>query len=202
MQPAGSTQCVMAHSNVRPARVVVPDGRVSVSEGAAVLPEMHHMRQGGEGVKKAIAVILMVVVLHVTACAPEAPTPTPTPEPRATPVWVLATKPEHLAGIWYNPSGELWGMGPWYRFEADGTVQIGRTLEALQEHPFTEGRFWFEGGVYYEEGQMCVPIGSYRVHLDIEEGTAVGLRFEEIDDRDYSCSERLQSRRAKFARVD
>jgi hypothetical protein len=49
---------------------------------------------------KAPAVLVMVLLSLVAACAPAAPTPTRTPEPNPTPVEALATKPEHLAGIW------------------------------------------------------------------------------------------------------
>jgi hypothetical protein len=159
------------------------------------------VEQGGEVVKRAIAVIVFVVLHLVAACAPAAPAPTRTPEPTATPVEVLATKSEHLAGLWFNPAGAS-GRGLYYRFEAHGTVSWAYTLEDLRENPKVEGRFWFEGGIYYEEGQICVPIGSYRVYLDIDEGRAVGLRFEEIDDSDRSCYERSYERRVKYVRVD
>ncbi|UCC75880.1 MAG: WD40 repeat domain-containing protein, partial [Anaerolineales bacterium] len=108
---------------------------------------------------------------------PSAPALAGAPQPTPTPVEILVTKPEHLAGIWFNPIGERWGQGPYYRFDADRTVKRGFTLEALQENPFIEGRFWFEDGVYYEEGQVCSPVGSYRVYLESEGGRAVGLRF-------------------------
>ena len=159
-------------------------------------------RHGGDVMKKAIAVLLMVVLHLVTACAPAAPTPTRTPEPTATPIEVLATKPEHLEGIWLNRTSPYAGPPRYYRFEADGTVKSGESLEELQENPFIDGRFWFEGGVYYEEGQYCVPIGSYRAYLNIEEGRAVALRFEEIDDSDPSCFERSWPRQGEFVRVD
>jgi hypothetical protein len=161
------------------------------------------VQQGGEGVKKAVAITVILVLHLVAACAPAAPTPTPTPDPTPTPIEVLATKPEHLAGTWFNPAGApAQGRGLYYRFAADGTISWAYTLQGLQENPKTEARFWFEGGVYYEEGQICVPIGSYRVHLEINEGRAVGLRFEEIDDSDRSCYERNWERRVKYVRVD
>jgi hypothetical protein len=152
--------------------------------------------------EKAASVFVMAVLTLVAACAPAAPTPTPTPEPMPTPVEVLATKPEHLAGTWLNPLGEHWGLGgPYYQFDADGTIRRAETKEGLQS-PFVAGSFWFEGGVYYEEGFVCEPIGTYRVYLDIAEGRAVGLRFEEIDDRDGNCWERSRVRSARFTRVD
>jgi hypothetical protein len=83
----------------------------------------------------------------------------------------------------------------------DGTIGSALTLEELEQAPWDEGRFWFEDGVYYEEGQICAPIGSYWVFLRTEGSRAVGLRFEEIDDSDRSCYERKQSRH-RFERVD
>jgi hypothetical protein len=93
-------------------------------------------------------------------------------------------------------------MKSYYRFEADGTLKGGDTPEELQENPLLEGRFWFEGGIYYEESQLCLSIGSYRVYLYIEEGRAVALRFDEIDDRDPVCWERKRSRLTRLLRVD
>jgi hypothetical protein len=151
-------------------------------------------------VRRATVVVAIAMLSVVTACTTAAPTPTPEPTP--TPVEILATKPEHLAGLWFNSLGERWGKGPYYRFEADGTVKRASTLEDLQENPFIEGKFWFEDGVYYEEGQMCFPIASYRVYLRSEGGRAVGLRFEEIDDSDEKCQERSLPRRAPFVRMD
>jgi hypothetical protein len=88
----------------------------------------------------------------------------------------------------------------YYRFEADGTIRGGDSLEERQESPLIEG--WFEGGVYYEESQLCLPIGSYRAYLYIEEGKAVGLRFEEVDDNDPDCWKHSRSKMVKFVRVD
>ena len=157
---------------------------------------------GEEMVKRAAAILVMVASM-ATACAPSAPTMTPTPEPTPTPVWVLATKPEHLSGIWYNPYyAQVTGRGAYYRFEPEGTIYWAYTLEDLQETPDVQARFWFEDGVYYEEGYICVPIGSYRAWLDIEDGRAIGLRFEEIDDSDRSCDERSREKAVKYVRVD
>ena len=151
--------------------------------------------------KKAIAVMVIVVLHLVAACAPAAPTPTPTPEPRPTPVEVLATKPEHLAGLWLAPPTLLGDHASLYfRFEADGTVKWDATSENLDQNPWHEGRFWFEQGVYYEDSLGCV--GSYHAYLEIEGGRAVGLRFEEIEDRHPHCQERRMSRLVKFERVD
>ena len=150
--------------------------------------------------KRAIAVSVMAVFSLAAACAPSVPTPTPTPEPRPTPVEVLATKPEHLEGIWFNPAlPHPKGQGFYYRFEADGTIYYGYTLEDLREIPLLEARFWFEEGVYYEEG-ACESIGSYRVYLHIEEGRAVRLRFEEIGD--WSCYSRPLEMKVPYVRVD
>jgi hypothetical protein len=157
------------------------------------------MQQGGEPVKKATAVFVMLVLSLAAACAPTAPTPTPTREPTPAPVEVLATKPEHLAGIW-AVEAQLGGRGfRHYRFEADGTISYQRVYEDFQ---LFGGRFWFEDGVYYEESEDCFPIGSYRAYLEIEGGRAVRLRFEVIDDWDQSCTERRLWRTAPYRRVD
>jgi hypothetical protein len=94
------------------------------------------------------------------------------------------------------------GLGPYYRFQADGTIWSAGTREDLRDNPWAEGAFWFDDGTYYEEGQICEPIGIYRVFLQVQETRAIGLRFEEIDDSDRSCHERRYSRQTVFARVD
>jgi hypothetical protein len=160
------------------------------------------MQQGAEIVIKTEAVVVVVVVSLVAACARTVPTPTPTPEPTPTPVWVLATKPEHLAGLWFNGAGGPAGQtGLYQRFEADGTIRYGLSLKQLEEFG-DRGRFWFEDGVYYEETDMCFPIGSYWAYLEVEGARAVGLRFEEIEDSDPSCSARRSTYRSDFLRVE
>jgi hypothetical protein len=153
-------------------------------------------------IKNTAATLLMLVLSAVTACAPSVPTPTPTPEPTPTPVWVLAAKPEHLVGLWFNGAGAPPGQpGLYQQFEADGTIRYGLSLKDLQEFG-DRGRFWFEDGVYYEETDMCFPIGSYRAYLEIEGARAVGLRFDEIEDSDPSCRNRRFTYRTDFSRVD
>ena len=161
---------------------------------------MRGMQQGGEMVKKATAVLAMVVLGFAMACAPSVPTPTPTREPTPTPVEVLATKPEHLAGLWFN--SPLLGPVLYHQFEEDGTIWFEYSREELEEHSRVRGRFWFEDGVYYEEGDACFPIGSYWAYLEIEGGRAVRLRFEVIDDWDRSCTDRRLWRTAPYGRVD
>jgi hypothetical protein len=148
-----------------------------------------------------ISVLWLLASILLVACASQ-PAPTPTREPTATPVEVLATKPEHLAGLWFSPRRAVVGPGLYHRFEADGTIRWEYSREELEEHPTNRGRFWFEDGVYYEEGDTCFPIGSYRAYLEIEGGRAVGLRFEEVDDSDPSCSERRLRRKDKCTRLD
>jgi hypothetical protein len=140
--------------------------------------------------KTVTLVVVLILLILVAACAPAAPTPTP--EPRPTPVWVLATKPEHLAGLWYHPFNTAVLTGSWYyQFMPDGTVK----WEMDREEPTANsGRFWFEEGVYYQEGDDCFGIGSYRAYLRIEKGRAVALRFEEIDDSDPSCVGRREQK--------
>jgi hypothetical protein len=93
--------------------------------------------------KNTAATLLMLVLSVVTACAPSVPTPTPTPEPTPAPVEVLATRPQHLEGIWFNPYWGLYsGEGRYYLFDADGTI-YGQTLEEVQEKTWPQGEFWF-----------------------------------------------------------
>ena len=152
--------------------------------------------------KKAFAVVVIVVLSLVAACGPSAPapTPTPTPLPSPTPVEVLATKPEHLVGIWFVPDMI---DARWYvQYKADGTFGGEWSRDLVEEHPIFEGRCWFEDGVYYEESQHCNLIGSYRAYLEIEGARAVGLRFEEIDDSDPDCWKRRHRLLIKWTRVD
>jgi hypothetical protein len=154
--------------------------------------------------KKAITVVVILVLHFVTACAPAAPTPTPTPQPRATPVEVLATAPEHLAGIWLWEVGEGsygWG-GPYYRWDADGTVWRAADPEITTNRH--SARFWFEDGLYHEdEPGRCPGVGVYEVHLEITGGRAVRLRMElhEEGPRFAGCDRRRIYQYA-FRRVD
>jgi hypothetical protein len=141
--------------------------------------------QGGEIVKRAVAIVVMVVVLTVAAaCAPSAPAATRTPQPTPTPVEVLATKPEHLAGIWRLGGGGAESLtygGRYYRWAPDGTVWWAEDAEMTTN--LFSARFWFEDGVYYEgRSQVCYRTGSYEVYLEIEGGRAVRLRLQVIDD--------------------
>jgi hypothetical protein len=149
----------------------------------------------GEMVKKA-AVILVVVVLHLaTACAPSAPTVTPTPEPTATPVWVLATKPEHLEGIWLDAEAQQY-----QQWTADGTISGAYNVEDLDKESSFVGTFWFEEGIYYEDSPIwCIGTGAYKVYLRIEAGRAVRLRMELVED---PCLDRRQAYRRPVVRVD
>ena len=154
-------------------------------------------------VKRATAVLLIASLSVAAACAPAAPTPTRTPEPMATPVELLATEPDHVVGTWYNAYREFSGGDPrYYRFESDGTIYWAATPEDLQKNPEVEGRFWFEDGVYYEEGYTCEPVGSYRVFVAIEGGRAVRPRFEEIEDSARDCFMRIYEKAVKYVRVD
>jgi hypothetical protein len=152
--------------------------------------------------KNTAATLLMTVLSLVAACAPATPTPTRTPEATATPVEVLATKPEHLEGTWLiryaGPSGRLYYM----RWDADGTMWCRQDRGQMQEDYEVCGRFWFEDGVYYEDSDACFVTGSYRAYLTIEGGQAVELRFEEVDDSDLSCRLRLSLRVCTWSRVD
>ena len=144
---------------------------------------------------KAFTAIVFIVLYLVAACAPAAPTPTPTPEPTPTPVEVLATQPEHLEGIWIDGEAQQY-----QRWDADGTIRGGRSLEDLDKESSVVGTYWFEEGMYYEESPIwCDGIGVYRVYLRIQAGRAVGLRMELVED---PCLDRRIAYRRPVVRVD
>lgn len=135
-------------------------------------------------VKKATAVVVFLSLL--TACARAVPTPTQTPEPTPTPYVVLATEPEHVAGVWGTRNG-------WYiRYLPDGTTRYGRALALLDTTPESEGRFWFEGTVFHEESADCAPIAAYEIRLDIQGRRVVRLLFNRIEDPWPECFRRSQ----------
>jgi hypothetical protein len=130
---------------------------------------------------KVAAVVVMLVLSLVTACAPAAPAPTATPQPTATPVEVRATKVEHLVGIWFD--GDAYG-----RYEADGTSTWAESIENLDiPHLCAGGTFWFEDGIYYEEGWYCEGIWGCEAYLRIEEGRAVRLRLKVVEAPEQPC---------------
>ena len=145
-------------------------------------------------VKKATAVCAMLVLSLVTACAPSPPTRTP--ERAATPVEVLATKPEDLAGIWFD--------GAWYhRFEADGTIKTVESIDDFDDPNYRLlGSFWFEDGMYYEQNAFCVGIYAYDIYLAIEKGRAVGLRMTLIEEGDPPCVNGRLDSQLQLVRVD
>jgi hypothetical protein len=146
-------------------------------------------------VNKAIAVIVIVVLCAVAACTPAAPTPTPTPEPTPTEVEVLATKPEHLEGVWLDAEAQQY-----QRWDADGTIRGARNAEDLDKESSFVGLFWFEEGMYYEDSPVwCEGIGVYRVYLRIEAGRAVRLRTELVED---PCPDRRTAYRRPVVRAD
>ena len=147
-------------------------------------------------VKRVAAWTVLVALGLVSTCAPAAPTPTATPQPTATPVEVLATMPEHLEGTWYDGAS-------WFRFEANGTVYGGESLEQLDNPDYRfEGKFWFEDGLYHEENSICAGIYIYEAALRIEEGRAVSARMTEVDVPDHTCPDRRLRRLWKLERVD
>ena len=79
---------------------------------------------------------LMMTVLIVSTCGPAAtPTPIPTPMP------VLATRIEDIVGTWEGIGFD----GLIQRLYADGTCEIGITLDRLAVKPDIECTFRFEG---------------------------------------------------------
>ncbi len=152
------------------------------------------MDQGGEMVTRVIAVFVMLVLSLVTACGPTAPTRTP--GPAATPVEVLATKPEDLAGIWFD--------GAWYhRFEADGAIKTVESIDDFDDPNYRLlGFFWFEDGTYYEQNAFCLGIYAYDIHLEIEKGRAVRLRMTLLEEGDPPCVNGRLDSQLNLVRVD
>jgi hypothetical protein len=147
-------------------------------------------------VTKATAVFVIAVLSLVTACRPAARTATPIPEPTGTPVEVLATKPEDLAGIWFD--------GAWYhQFEADGTIKTVESIDEFDDPNYRLlGVFWFEDGTYYEQNAFCVGIYAYDVYLQIVEGRAVRLRMTLIEEGDPPCVNARLDSQLNLVRVD
>jgi hypothetical protein len=147
--------------------------------------------------------VLVIVVLLATACAPAAPTPTLTPGPTATPVIVRATKPEHLEGtwLWWDYLHTMPGStesGPYYRWDADGTVWWAE--DAAITTNLMSAKFWFEDGLYHEdENPLDTGTGVYEVYLRIEGGRATNLRMQIIED---SPGHRIRTYPRGFTRVD
>jgi hypothetical protein len=127
-------------------------------------------------VKKAAAVVVVLVILSLAVgCGTPAPTRTPTPQPTGTPVEVLATKGEHLVGIWFD--GDSYG-----RYEADGTITWAESMANLNTGQYCQaGRFWFEDGIYYEESFYYEGAFGCEPYLRIEEGRAVRLRLHVVE---------------------
>ena len=146
--------------------------------------------------RKATVVVAMAMLSLALACAPAAPAPTPTPEPTPTPVEVMATKPEHLVGIWSD--GASYG-----RYEADGTVTWAESIANLDIPQFRAvGRFWFEDGLFYEDSFYCEDVFGCEAYLRIEEGRAVRLRLKVIEAPDPPCDAFSLSWDRVLVRVD
>jgi hypothetical protein len=148
-------------------------------------------------IKNKAAALLMLVLTLAAACAPAAPTPTAAPEPQPTPVEVRATKPEHLAGIWFDGASYI-------RFEEDGTALAAETVENLGKCPdlCMHGRYWFEDGVYYEEPPICEGIFAYDAYLRIEDGRAVRARKTVIEVPEEPCPDLKIGTQRVLTRVD
>jgi hypothetical protein len=129
---------------------------------------------------KIMAGVMAVLLILTTACAGAAPTPTRTPESAATPVEVLATKGEHLVGIWFD--GASYG-----RYEADGSITWAESMANLGIPQYCQGgRFWFEDGTYYEESFYYEGAFGCEAYLRIEEGRAVRLRLHVVEAAEQS----------------
>jgi hypothetical protein len=146
-------------------------------------------------VQKTAATLLILVLGLATACAPARPTPTRAPEPTATPVWILATEPEHLAGIWFDGAAYV-------RYDADGTETIAPSIENLDTDYVMTGEFWFEDGLFYEEPPVCISLFVCEFYLLIEEGRAVRARYTIIEEPDPPCPGYRRGSQRNLVRVD
>jgi hypothetical protein len=146
-------------------------------------------------VKKVATVVLTVALCFVMACAPAAPTSTPTSQPTATPVEIRATKPEHLAGIWFDyASYQRWGE--------DGTITVAESMDTLDSDHVMTGRYWFEDGTFYMEPPVCLSLLVCNVRLHIEEGRAVRAYIRLIEEPDPPCPGYSRGTQWTLVRVD
>jgi hypothetical protein len=146
-------------------------------------------------VKNTATTLLMLLLTLVAACAPAAPTPTRIPEPTPTAVWILATEPEHLAGIWDDGAAYV-------RYAADGTETIAASIELLDSDYVMTGKFWFEDGLFYEEPPVCISLFVCEFYLRIEEGRAVRARYTIIEEPDPPCPGYRKGTQRHLVRVD
>lgn len=130
--------------------------------------------------KKTIGTVIGIGLVLLLGCAAPTPAPTPTPEP--TPTAAPITTVEELLGIWKRGP-----VGYYLQFKGDGTYRAASSPELLEDHPYYEGEFWFEGGQLFLKDtasriswQDCVglPAGSYEVQGAVKDY----LTFVAIDD--------------------
>ena len=130
--------------------------------------------------REAAAVVMCVVLSVAAGCGASAPTPTRTPAPRSTPVEMRATEPEHLEGIWFDGQGQRY-----VRFDSDGTVRAAANPEDLDTESSVAMTYWFEEGLHYVgPGLYWQGIGVYKGYLRIQDGRALLLRWECVEDPD------------------
>lgn len=147
--------------------------------------------------KKTTAALVVVLLGLVTACGPPAPTPTRAPSPLPSPVWILASEPEHLEGIWFI---DMYQRDHYFRWDVEGTMW--KTSDAKDNTPEILGRFWFEEDAYSEERTGIPGIGVYEAQLQIQGGRAVRLRMKVIEEpRDFGDAP-LPYGPVPFVRVD
>ena len=141
-----------------------------------------------EGAMKAFLKVLVFIaaVLLVPACGPGA-TPTPTPTPAPTPV--LAAKADDIVGTWVGIGADAL----YERFNADGTLQVAKSLKNLADKPDARMTFRFEGTrlILTEVEAIGLPscdakTAVYEVQL-LPDGN---MKFVAIDDK---CSPRKRS---------
>ena len=126
--------------------------------------------------KRIIGTIVAIGLLLLSSCA--APTPAPEPTPTAAPI----TTVEELVGVWRR-----WATEHYFQFKGDGTYRTAASTEGLEDYPWVEGEFWFEGGQLFLKDTACrfeladcvgLPAGSYEV-----QGAVKGyLTFVAVDE--------------------
>lgn len=140
--------------------------------------------------KKIIGTMIGIGLLLLSSCAVPTPAPTPTPtSPPPTPTAVPITTVEELLGIWQRGATQYY-----LQFKGDGIYRAARSPEALEDAPWFEGEFWFEGGQLLLKDtasivgwQDCVglPAGAFEVQGAVEDY----LTFVAIDD---PCEDRSE----------
>ena len=130
-----------------------------------------------------ILVSVGLLLLMAIGCAPP-PTPTPLP-----PTPVLAASAQDIAGTWQGIGTD----GLYMRFNADGTLHVAKSLEALNTKPDAINTFRFEGTrlIFTEVEASGLPsCGAAPAIYEVQLQTNGNIKFVKIQD---TCSKRATS---------